>query len=104
MAKKLEKRSTLVKQFVRPLPVPNHEPAMAAFEHHQFNLVIAAAARAREIQEERLRRGRDEPAKTYQHQPVVAALEEFGSGLKRPEEYLIKAGSRSSDTKSGWRR
>lgn len=97
-----KKMTTLKKQFVRPAAPPNPEPALEVFDHQQFNLVIAAAARAREIQTERRIASRDDPTRTYLHQPTVAALDDFGSGRLDPEEYLIRAGRQDSNTRSRW--
>lgn len=87
-----------IKPYVRPALVPNPEPALAAFGNHQFNLVIAAAARAREIQHQRLREVEADPHRRYQHGVTVASMEEFGSGQKDPEEYRILAGGPKPDS------
>lgn len=90
-----------IKPFVRPQEIPNPEPALEVFEHRQFELVLAAAYRSREIQESRLRELREEPSKRWLHQPTVAALNEFGSGVLDPQAYLLKAGQRRANIRPG---
>ena len=89
-----------IKPFVRPQEIPNPEPALEAFGHRQFELVLAASFRAREIQESRLRELRDDPNRRWLHQPTVEALNEFGAGRLDTGAYLLRAGERRISTRS----
>lgn len=68
----------LSKPYVRREETPSHEPALAAFGGEQFQLVIAASIRAREIERARLRELADDPGRVWPNGPVVAALVEIG--------------------------
>jgi len=65
-------------KYVRKNDTPSHEPALKAFKGEQFQLVIAAAARAREIERTRLRELAADPNRVWANSPVVAALVEIG--------------------------
>ena len=71
-------KSRLAKPYVRKNDTPSHEPALAAFGGEQFQLVLAASIRAREIQKQRLRELDADPGKVWANSPVVAALVEIG--------------------------
>ena len=68
----------LARPYVRRVETPSHEPALEVFEGEQFQLVIAASIRAREIQNRRLKEEEAEPGRVWANSPVVAALVEIG--------------------------
>ena len=69
--------------------VYNIDNALAVFDNNQFNLVLAAAARAREISSIRNIAEREGSTVKYANRHCVTALTEFAEG-KIGKEYLNK--------------
>jgi len=67
--------------------VYNIDDALAVFDNNQFNLVLAAAARAREISSTRNIAERNGSNVKYANKQSVTALAEFAEG-KIGKEYL----------------
>jgi DNA-directed RNA polymerase subunit K/omega len=69
--------------------VYNIDDALAVFDHNQFNLILAAAVRAREIATARTIAERNGSTVKYANRHSVTALAEFAEG-KIGTEYLNK--------------
>lgn len=67
------------------------DKALDVFEGNRYNMIIAAAHRAREIASARLIADRATVKPVYENKPTVAALKELAAG-KYGQEYLIKVG------------
>lgn len=71
----------------------NIDDALAAFDNNQFQFVLGAAVRAREIATNRTIAERNGDRTKYENRPVVAAVVEFAEG-KVGKEYLNKVNTR----------
>ena len=69
--------------------VYNIDDALAVFDHNQFNLILAAAVRAREIATARTIAERNGSTVKYANRHSVTALTEIAEG-KIGKEYLNK--------------
>lgn len=69
--------------------VYNIDNALAVFDNNQFQLILAAAVRAREIATTRTIAERAGSTIKYPNRPVVSSLLEFAEG-KIGKEYLNK--------------
>jgi DNA-directed RNA polymerase subunit K/omega len=69
--------------------VYNIDDALAVFDNNQFNLILAAAVRAREIATSRNIAERNGSTVKYANRHSVTALAEFAEG-KIGKEYLNK--------------
>jgi DNA-directed RNA polymerase subunit K/omega len=69
--------------------VYNIDDALAVFDHNQFNLILAAAVRAREIATARTIAERNGSTVKYANRHSVTALAEIAEG-KIGKEYLNK--------------
>lgn len=67
----------------------NIDKALAAFDNNQFNLVLSAAIRAREIATAQTNAERNGMPHQYTNRPSVQALVEFAEGTVG-KEYLNK--------------
>jgi DNA-directed RNA polymerase subunit K/omega len=67
----------------------NIDDALAVFDNNQFELILAAAVRAREIATERTTAERNGSNKKYSNRHSVQALVEFANGSVG-KEYLNK--------------
>lgn len=71
--------------------------ALEVFDGNRYNMIIAAAYRAREIAAKRLIADRAALGKNvYENKPTVAALKEIAAG-QVGQEYLDKVGKRKKD-------
>lgn len=71
--------------------VYNIDDALAVFGNNQFQFIIAAAQRAREIESARLIASKNGQVDNYQNRATVTAITEFATG-KVGVEYLDKVG------------
>jgi DNA-directed RNA polymerase subunit K/omega len=71
------------------IEVYNIDDALAVFDNNQFNLIIAAAVRAREIATSRTIAERAGSTVKYENRHSVTALKEFAEGTVG-KEYLTK--------------
>ena len=66
----------------------NIDKALEVFDGNRYQLIVAAAQRAREIASKRLHTERQKPGRyVYENKPTVAALKEFANG-QAGREYL----------------
>lgn len=67
----------------------NIDQALEVFDNNQFQLILAAAVRAREIATRRVIQERNDGRLWYGNKPTVEALSEIANG-KIGKEYLNK--------------
>lgn len=68
----------------------NIDKALEVFDGNRYQLIVAAAQRAREIATKRLIADRAKPGQNqYENKPTVAALKEFADG-QAGVEYLTR--------------
>lgn len=71
------------------IEVYNIDDALAVFDNNQFQLILAASVRAREIASQRVFQERNGVRVPYENKPTVEALCDFADG-KVGKEYLNK--------------
>ena len=69
-----------MKAVVSSIEKYNIDKALAAFDNNQFELILGASVRAREIADQRAREMRNNPHVRYDTKPVVQAIGEISSG------------------------